>query len=66
MSQAQAFLMFTLQDMDGACWSLEVRWLWAVLPVPEDGHMEEPWSAVPIPMQRPRAEHTPCGEAQSR
>lgn len=33
---------------------------------PEDGLMEEPWSAVPVPMQRPRARHTPCREAQSR
>lgn len=45
-----AFMFFTLQGIDGA---------------PEDGHAEEPWSAVPVPMQRPRAGHTPCREAQS-
>lgn len=31
---------------------------------PKDSHVEEPWSAVPVPMQRPGAGHTSCREAQ--
>lgn len=60
-----AFMFFTLQaliELDG----LPSRLAVCCTSDPEDGHVEEPWSAVPVPMQRPRAEHTPCREAQSR
>lgn len=66
MSRAQAFIFFTRHGAGGASWSLEVSWLCAMLPAPEDGHVVESWSVVPVPMQRPRAGHTPCREVQSR